>query len=97
MGGTDGDVDGRLGGAVPDRISCLPDDLLHVMMLHLPCTSDAARTSILSRRWRRVWTGLPKLSFLYQTKPVSSQFAYHDRVDAALAACSAPTLHLLEI
>ncbi|CAO1941621.1 unnamed protein product [Urochloa humidicola] len=96
--GTEGHVDGCLLGAGPDRISGLPDDLLHVIMLHLPCTADAARTSVLSRRWRRVWTGLPKLSLRYQTQPaISSRLAYHDRVDSALAACLAPTVHLLEI
>ncbi|CAN6199412.1 unnamed protein product [Urochloa humidicola] len=97
--GTEGHVDGCL-GAGPDRISGLPNDLVHVIMLHLPCTpADAARTSVLSRRWRRVWTGLPKLSLRYQTQPISSRSrrAYPDRVDAALAACLAPTVHLLEI
>ncbi|CAN6168368.1 unnamed protein product [Urochloa humidicola] len=46
-----------------DRISSLPDDLLHVILLSLRDTAAAARTSVLSRRWRRVWAHVPGLSF----------------------------------
>jgi hypothetical protein len=44
------------GGA--DRINDLPDHLLHRILICLPSTDDAVRTSVLSRRWRRVWTHL---------------------------------------
>lgn len=45
-----------------DRISELPDDLLLQVLTRLRCARTAARTAVLSRRWRRVWTGLPEVS-----------------------------------
>lgn len=68
-----------------DRISNLSDDLLH----KLGSTTAAARTSVLSRRWRHVWAALPDLLL----ENISSV----DSVDAALAACSAVTTTRLVI
>ncbi|CAN6347237.1 unnamed protein product [Urochloa humidicola] len=79
-----------------DRISGLSDDLLHTILLHLPDTAEAARASILCRRWRRVWAYVPGLSFRYQNELVSAAQARR-RVDAALAAHKAPTVNRLEI
>lgn len=54
--------DAGVGGE--DRLSALHDDILVLIMLRLDFTSRfAARTSILSRRWRHVWTLLPDLWF----------------------------------
>ncbi|XP_024310435.1 uncharacterized protein LOC112268705 [Brachypodium distachyon] len=50
-------------GADADRISTLPDDLLLVVLACLGCAATAAGTSLLSRRWRSLWTGLRKLVF----------------------------------
>jgi hypothetical protein len=48
------------GGA--DRISALPDDLLHLVLARLGCAAAAARTGVLSRRWRDgVWTRIPEI------------------------------------
>ncbi|KAG2636916.1 hypothetical protein PVAP13_2NG494100 [Panicum virgatum] len=48
------------GGA--DRISSLHDDLLLQILNRLGCAAAAAaRTSLLSRRWRGLWTRLPEL------------------------------------
>uniref|UniRef100_A0ACD5WUW0 Uncharacterized protein n=1 Tax=Avena sativa TaxID=4498 RepID=A0ACD5WUW0_AVESA len=49
------------GGA--DLISALPDDLLLQVLVRLRCAATAARTSLLSRRWRGLWTRLPDLTF----------------------------------
>ncbi|TVU38537.1 hypothetical protein EJB05_11912, partial [Eragrostis curvula] len=80
-----------------DRISDLPDELLLAILARLRSTRDAARTSILSRRWRRVWAHLPALSFLWEGVAIPAQEV--DRVDAALHARAAAgfTFNLLEI
>ncbi|CAL5086310.1 unnamed protein product [Urochloa decumbens] len=82
------------GGA--DHLSDLPDHLLHRILIRLPSTAAAARTSVLSRRWRRVWLHLPELALRYggRDREPSSPCP---RVDAALAACAAPALDRLEI
>ncbi|KAI4356395.1 hypothetical protein L6164_000422 [Bauhinia variegata] len=51
-----------------DRISELPDDLLCHILSYLP-TRDVIRTSILSNRWRSVWTLVPVLNFDYAEIP----------------------------
>ncbi|GJN10283.1 hypothetical protein PR202_ga28363 [Eleusine coracana subsp. coracana] len=62
-----------------DRISVLPDDALVLILLHLD-TAAAVRTSVLSRRWRRVWTLLPELRFDFSPEPhpVASALAVHE-------------------
>lgn len=45
-----------------DRISRLPDELIHRIMSFLD-TKQAVRTCILSKRWNLVWTTLPFLNF----------------------------------
>ncbi|CAN6219133.1 unnamed protein product [Urochloa humidicola] len=89
---------GDLVGAGEDRISGLPDHLLHTILLLIPggTAADAARTSVLSRRWRHVWAHLPELALRYQDK-MHMYARVHERIDAALAAYSAPTLRRLEI
>ncbi|TVU06704.1 hypothetical protein EJB05_49929, partial [Eragrostis curvula] len=47
-----------------DRISALPDDLLHVILGFLPDANAAARTAVLARRWRRVWIHARRLALL---------------------------------
>ncbi|CAH2064218.1 unnamed protein product [Thlaspi arvense] len=53
----------RIGVVEEDRIGALPDDLL-VKILSLVPTKDAVATMVLSKRWRSVWTMVPKLDYL---------------------------------
>ncbi|KAK9052905.1 hypothetical protein SSX86_029535 [Deinandra increscens subsp. villosa] len=46
-----------------DRLSNLPDDLIH-KILYFISTEKAIETSALSSRWRYIWTSMPCLSFL---------------------------------
>ncbi|TVU40444.1 hypothetical protein EJB05_13909 [Eragrostis curvula] len=70
-----------------DRLSTLPDDALVLILLRLD-TDTAGRTSVLSRRWRHVWTLLPVLRFLDGTDP--------HRIRAALSNHQA-ALHYLHV
>ncbi|XP_021680022.2 F-box/FBD/LRR-repeat protein At1g13570 isoform X2 [Hevea brasiliensis] len=45
-----------------DRISNLPWDVLDIILVHLPLR-EAARTSVLSSKWRYKWTGLSQFVF----------------------------------
>ncbi|CAL4992280.1 unnamed protein product [Urochloa decumbens] len=70
-----------------DRISGLPDELLHGILLRLGSARAAARTTALSRRWRRVWAGLPELVLdSCPDAPPPPPASFLDTVDAALAA-----------
>ncbi|KAF7111092.1 hypothetical protein CFC21_111141 [Triticum aestivum] len=52
---------GPAGGA--DYLSALPEDLLLLVLARLGCAAAAARTGLLSRRWRGLWARLRDLSF----------------------------------
>ncbi|KAD3641788.1 hypothetical protein R6Q59_004338 [Mikania micrantha] len=59
-----------------DRLSSLPDDLIHKI---LSCFNirEAIGTSVLSSRWRFIWTSMPYLSFStrdFSTLPKFSKF-----------------------
>lgn len=45
-----------------DRLSPLPDDVLHRVLSYVDFL-DVVRTSVLSKRWRYVWTSMPYLNF----------------------------------
>lgn len=48
-----------------DRISLLPDCVIILEILsRLPTTKDAVRTSLLTKRWRSLWTSVPNLVFI---------------------------------
>ncbi|PKI60260.1 hypothetical protein CRG98_019315 [Punica granatum] len=54
-----------------DRLSMLPDEILIRNILVLLPTEEAARTSILSRRWRSLWLYILGLDFKAPGKPVA--------------------------
>ncbi|TVU39198.1 hypothetical protein EJB05_12606, partial [Eragrostis curvula] len=55
--------DGGGGDDGEDRISGLPEELLLDVLRRLGCDRQAARTSVLSHRWRSLWVELRELSF----------------------------------
>ncbi|XBH96854.1 hypothetical protein VPH35_087161 [Triticum aestivum] len=75
-----------------DRISSLPDDLLHLVLLRLGCARDAARTCVLSRRWPRVCAGLPKPEL-----DVTLHYVPLDWLEGALRRVAGPGVRLLDI
>ncbi|GJN15517.1 hypothetical protein PR202_gb02438 [Eleusine coracana subsp. coracana] len=46
-----------------DRISALPDELLHVILSFVGDAQEVTRTAVLSRRWRRMWVHASTLKF----------------------------------
>ncbi|CAN6168073.1 unnamed protein product [Urochloa humidicola] len=80
--------DGDGGADGVDRLSDLPEELRLQILGRLDSASDAARTSILSRRWRGLWTALPELTF----RGIPT-----DSVEAALAQVPGPALDLLDV
>ncbi|KAM0920739.1 hypothetical protein ACQ4PT_007309 [Festuca glaucescens] len=80
----------RRPGGGKDRISGLPDELLHDILRRLRSAPAAARTSALSRRWRRVWAHSPDLvlgdDLIRGVEGGGTSFL--DALDAALAAYS---------
>ncbi|KAF3536839.1 hypothetical protein F2Q69_00019491 [Brassica cretica] len=78
-----------------DRISRLPDDFLLQILSRLP-TKDVVAMSLLSKRWRFLWTLVPKLNFDLRlhdnTCPKFTKF-----VDRSLLLHKAPTLESLRV
>ncbi|XP_021744335.1 F-box/FBD/LRR-repeat protein At2g26030-like [Chenopodium quinoa] len=52
----------RLNNEEQDRLSSLPDSILTDILSHLP-TNSAATTSVLSHRWRHLWTTVTCFQF----------------------------------
>ncbi|CAL4992282.1 unnamed protein product [Urochloa decumbens] len=79
-----------------DYISGLPDELLRSILLRLGSARAAARTSVLSRRWRHVSAKLPELVF-GNGAPTAPASSFLSVVNGALAAYTATNLETLHI
>ncbi|CAN1266912.1 F-box/FBD/LRR-repeat protein At5g22700 [Linum perenne] len=62
--------------AVADRISELPEAIIHDILERLESHESAARTSILSKRWLRLWSTFPVVEFkrYYESEEIQSKF-----------------------
>jgi hypothetical protein len=56
------------------RLSSLPDDIIH-KILSTVSMKDVVKTSVLSSRWRYIWTSMPYLNFSTKEFPT-----WHNRV-----------------
>ncbi|KAK1628717.1 hypothetical protein QYE76_003032 [Lolium multiflorum] len=81
---------GFSGGDDEDRIGALPDDLLLQVIERVGCPRAAARTGILSSRWRGLWTRIPRVTVTLDDIELSD-------LEAALARAACAGLHLLDI
>ncbi|KAJ8564707.1 hypothetical protein K7X08_001167 [Anisodus acutangulus] len=69
-----------------DRFSALPNNLIDDILMLLP-VHDAARTSILSKKWRYIWAMLPNLVLDKQfcnKLTVESQYVLKETIDKIL-------------
>ncbi|KAL6198992.1 hypothetical protein ACLB2K_028780 [Fragaria x ananassa] len=64
-----------------DRITRLPDFVLGHILSFLPSTKCVVRTSILSKRWKNIWSSVPNLYFRDEEFDCDENFiAFVDRV-----------------
>ncbi|KAM0916661.1 hypothetical protein ACQ4PT_010014 [Festuca glaucescens] len=61
-----------------DRLSDLPDDLLHKIMSFLPAP-QLVQTSVLSRRWRDLWRSTPCISIDQRDFRITACSGHHER------------------
>ncbi|XP_057772038.1 putative F-box/LRR-repeat protein At3g18150 [Salvia miltiorrhiza] len=69
--------------ACPDRLSELPNSLIHLIFSFLP-TKYAVRTTLLSKRWRDFWLTVPTLNFHDRDFLYRREAPLFDFVDLAL-------------
>ncbi|KAJ0439878.1 putative F-box domain-containing protein [Helianthus annuus] len=59
----------------PDFISTLPQNIIEDILTRMPLRS-ALRTSVLSKKWRYTWRGMPKLVFTDKMVTLPSNRSY---------------------
>ncbi|RDX85319.1 Jacalin-related lectin 19, partial [Mucuna pruriens] len=59
-----------------DRISHLPDHVIHHILSHLRNVRDTIRTSVLSKRWRTLWYSFSVL--IFDERKFSARIGYED-------------------
>lgn len=59
-----------------DRLSELPDSILHHILLFLP-VKNIAQTCVLSKRWRHIWYSFPDLDFTTLNERLDMKFVVH--------------------
>ena len=69
----------------PDRVSALPDDLLHAILAFVGDAHAVTGTAVLSRRWRRVWAHAKNLAFSDYLDKYAAPGHFAGFVDWALA------------
>ncbi|PWA76870.1 F-box domain, Leucine-rich repeat domain, L domain-like protein [Artemisia annua] len=57
-----------------DRLSSLPDDIIHNILSFIGI-KDAIKTSVLSSRWRHTWTSMRHLNFSTEDFSISARFS----------------------
>ncbi|CAN0873345.1 F-box/LRR-repeat protein 25 [Linum grandiflorum] len=62
--------------AVVDRISELPDEIIHLILRSLNTHEEAGRSSILSRRWLHLWSTYPVVDFHYHPNEKLTSFRF---------------------
>lgn len=77
-----------------DRISALPDCVIHQILSFLPA-EDAVKSGVLSKRWMHLWTSVPNLTFRHL---YSNQFTgFFKFVDETLFHYSSHKLEKFEL
>lgn len=70
-----------------DHISNMPDAILNSILSRLQSTKQVVRTSVLSTRWRYVWTSIPNVDInIYQGKKPFNTEEFEKFVDRVLVS-----------
>ncbi|XP_066334003.1 F-box/LRR-repeat protein At3g59190-like [Miscanthus floridulus] len=72
------------GACGEDRISDLPDGVLHHVLSLLP-VQQAVQTSVLARRWRHLWKGVPALRLVGPKTRFATAQDFHRFVNRLIA------------